>query len=69
VHWLPVHAPPSEHVVPLATQLFVPWSQQPVPLQVLPAQHGSPGPPHAVQTPPAPHALPAVVQVRPGQQG
>jgi hypothetical protein len=55
------------HVLPLATHTR-PLPQQAVPEQVPPAQHGSPAPPHAAQTPPRQEVLEAV-QVLPEQQG
>jgi hypothetical protein len=48
-HALPVHIPPVEQAVPLATHVLGPGSQQPV--VHAPLQHGSPGPPHAAHVP------------------
>jgi len=64
-----VHCPPSEHVDPLDTQSVVFESQQAPPLQLFPAQHGCPGPPHAVHTSFAEHDVPVPVHVRPAQHG
>jgi hypothetical protein len=63
----PLHAPPLVHAVASATQTFVPVSQHPVPPHVEPAQHGSPGPPHAWHAPFRPHASVASLQLRPAQ--
>jgi hypothetical protein len=64
-----VHAPPMPgHAEPIAVHCA--FTQQPPPVQALPAQQGSPGPPHRAQVaaPPAPVQSAPVSHCRPGQQ-
>ncbi|MFO0654493.1 MAG: hypothetical protein U0787_05380 [Polyangia bacterium] len=64
--WQPlfVHMPsvPGQ-AAPLAMQVRLLLSQQPPFAQLLPSQHGWPGPPHAAHLPPL-HERPVVVQKR-----
>jgi hypothetical protein len=67
-HMPALHAPPLAQLVPVATQLPVPGSQHPPPLQVLLAQQGWPGPPHCSQVSLPLQAVPAAVHACPAQQ-